>query len=145
MLPFISHSVDICIAILVQNETSSMTTVSLTILTRILGKIQRRICEVIGAGNSSHPQTHSHNRDLTSLGFFINIFIAFFSEDIQSFVSRLQKLKSSTRLASRSHNITVEIVECNRKFYSDSFFPRTSLRNSLATYCYPVNENVNKI
>lgn len=46
--------------------------------------------------------------------------------DLFFLVLRLHKFKRATRLASWSRHFIVEIVKCNRYFFSDSFFSHSS-------------------
>ena len=104
----------------------------------LLDRIQQRICNVIGPNLSSKLDSLSHRRNVASLSLFYKYFHGHCSSELSSLVPRLRTFQRSTRLATSSHKLTVQLPTCHKSLYSNSFFPRTSaLWNSLPNLCFP--------
>ena len=92
----------------------------------LLDRIQQRICNVVGPNLSSKLDSLSHRRNVASLSLFYKYFHGYCSSELSSLVPRLRTFKRSTRLATSSHQLTVQLPTCHKSLYSNSFFPRTS-------------------
>lgn len=110
----------------------------------LLDKVQRRICNIIGPDLAIKLQPLCHRRNVASLSLFYKYYHGRCSDEISSLVPPPKIAKRNTRLSTRSHPFTVSVPLCKKAFYSNSFFPRTSvLWNSLPSYCFPDVYNLN--
>ena len=110
----------------------------------LLDRIQRRVINIIGPKLASKLQTLYHRRNVASLCLFYRYYNGMCSSELFELVPPKKVFNRRTRLAVNSHPFTVEIPSCQKKFYSTSFFPRTSaLWNSLPLSCFPDTVNLN--
>lgn len=58
--------------------------------------------------------------------FFYKFFYVNCLDKVFVILPKFYEFKRNTRLVTRSHQFTVEMPRCGRKFYANSFFPRIS-------------------
>ena len=98
----------------------------------LLDKVQKRVANLIGPSLSTKLQPLSHRRNVVSLCLFHKYFNGLCSDELAALVPPRRKYTRPTRQSAKSHPFTVEVLRCQRAFYSNSFFPRDAgLWNSL--------------
>ena len=109
----------------------------------LLDRIQKRVVNIVGPQLAAKLQSLSHRRDVASLSLFYKYYHGLCSDELSSLVPPTKVFNRRTRLSTNSHTFTVEVPSCKKKFYSSSFFPRTSvLWNSLPSACFPEGCNL---
>jgi len=104
----------------------------------LLDRIQKRISTIVGPIFSSRLQSLSHRRNVSSLSLFYKYFHGHCSNELSLLMPPLKTFNRVTRQSSGAHAYTVQIPSSKKKFYDNSFFPRTSaLWNSLPSSCFP--------
>ncbi|XP_065658826.1 uncharacterized protein LOC136083358 [Hydra vulgaris] len=109
----------------------------------LLDKVQKRIVNIVGPALAAILQPFSHRHNVASLSLFYKYFNGHCSKELASLVPFTKIHSRVTRHSIRCHPFSVTVPKCSKKFYSSSFFPRTSaLWNSLHSSCLPDSFNL---
>ena len=111
---------------------------------KVLDRIQKRICNLVGSSHSSSLESLSHRRDVASLSLFYKYYHGVCSSELSDLLPPSFVPSRVTRWSSGLHKFAVQVPHFKTTSYSRSFFPRTaSLWNSLPADCFPPTYNLN--
>ena len=103
----------------------------------LLGKLQKRICRIVGPSLAASLEPLAHHRNVASLTLFYRYYFSRCSSELAQLVSLPFSRGRSTRYSDRLHDFSVTIPRRYMDVCVNSFFPRTAeLWNSLLIECF---------
>ena len=104
-----------------------------------LGKLQRRICKIVGPSLAASLEPLAHRRNVATLILFYRYYFGRCSSELVRLVPPRFSRGRSTRYSDGLHNFSFTIPRCCMDVYVNSFFPCTAkLWNSLPIECSPL-------
>ena len=105
----------------------------------LLGKLQKRICRIVGPSLAASLEPLAYRRNVASLSLFYRYYFGRCSSELPQLVPRPFSRGRSTRYSDRFHDFSVTNPRCYKDVYVISFFPRSAkLWNSLHIECFPL-------
>ena len=105
----------------------------------LLGRLQERICRIVGPSLAASLEPLAHCRGVASLSLFYRYYFGRWSSELAQLVPLPFSQGWSTRYCDGLHDFSVTIPRCYKDVYVNSFFPRTAkLWNSLPIECFPL-------
>ena len=105
----------------------------------LLGKLEKRICRIVGPSLAASLEALAHHRNFASLSLLYRYYFGRCSSELAQLVPLPFSQGRSTRYADRLHDFSVTIPRCYKDFYVNSFFPHMAkLWNSLPIECFPL-------
>ena len=84
----------------------------------LLGKLQKRICRIIGPSLATSLETLAHRQNVASLSLFYRYYFGRCSSELAQLVPLPFSRGRSTRYSDRLHNFSVTIPRCYKEFYA---------------------------
>ena len=105
----------------------------------LLGKVQKRICRIVGPSLAASLEPLAHHRNVASLSLFYRYYFGRCSSELAQLVPLHFSRGRSTRYSDRLHDFSVTIPTSYKDVYVNSFFPRTAkFWDSLPIECFPL-------
>ena len=105
----------------------------------LLGKLQKRICRIIGPSLAASLEPLAHCQNVASLSLFYRYYFGRYSSELAQLVPLRFSRGRSTRYSDRLHDFSVTIARYYEDVCANSFFPRTAkLWNCLPIECFPL-------
>ena len=104
----------------------------------LLGKLQKRICRIVGPLLAASLEPLAHRRNVASLSLFYRYYFGRCSSELAQLVPLPFSRERSIRYSDRLNDFSVTIPRFYKDAYVNSFFPRTTrLWNSVPIECFP--------
>ena len=105
----------------------------------LLGKLQKRICRIVGPSLAASLEPLAHHRNVASLSLFYRYYFGRCSSELAQLFPLPFSQGRSTRYSDRLHDFSVTFPRCYKDVYVNGFFPRTAKHwNSLPIECFPL-------
>ena len=105
----------------------------------LLGKVQKRICRIVGPSLAVSLEPLTHCRNVASLSLLYWYYFGRCSSELAQLVLLHFSQGRSTHYSDRLHDFFVTIPRCYKDVYVNSFFPRMArLWNSVPIECFPL-------
>ena len=103
----------------------------------LLGKLQKRICRIVGPSLAASLEHLAHRRNVASLSLFCGYYFGRCTSELAQLVPLSFSEGRSTCCSDILHDFSVTIPRCYKDVYVKSFVPCTAkLWNSLPMECF---------